>query len=414
MRLGPLEIFRWGLRLGRTRAVSTDPPQLTSPLRDGEGPFQLIAPRGPEQLQVALFRSLRRAIPTCDLAVRRKKALLGTFRVECPNPRVQRVLDEFLEAVPVITGPTGTLVAGYRAYLDMLVDAAYEVGWGAGELVPSRDLRGISRMLVAAPESLRFRPVPNGGWEAGTETSGSFRPLPHPERVGHLAFSRVEGRPYGQSLFHSVTGFSRIFEQIWASVYQNWWRFGNLRFVVTVEGGPDATEADVRKMVGDAMGNFDQVMQAGRRGQVRDFFSGFHRGAKLNISVLGADATTLDFSEPYEAMLDQIAAACGLPDWMLGLHRGTTERKSTNELDMVISDVWHDRESVESLVRADLSQVLTFAGLADGEFAIVWEPVALLDQYRDAQTALIGAQARRVRIESDLALLAAGLRPEEV
>jgi hypothetical protein len=85
------------------------------------------------------------------------------------------------------------------------------------------------------------------------------------------------------------------------------------------------------------------AMQAGKHGSVRDFVA----VGDVDIKVIGADNQILDSEVPVRQIMEQLVAATGLPPFMLGFSWSTTERMSSQQADMITSEMTAIRRSLE-------------------------------------------------------------------
>ncbi len=77
------------------------------------------------------------------------------------------------------------------------------------------------------------------------------------------------------------------------------------------------------------------AMEAGRDGRVRDFVA----VGDVDIKVIGADNQVLDSEVPVRQILEQLVARTGIPPFLLGLSWSSTERMSTQQADMMTSEL---------------------------------------------------------------------------
>ena len=87
-------------------------------------------------------------------------------------------------------------------------------------------------------------------------------------------------------------------------------------------------------------------MEAGRDGRVRDFVA----VGDVDIKVIGADNQVLDSEVPVRQILEQFVARTGIPPFLLGLSWSSTERMSTQQADMMTSELTAIRRGLEPVV----------------------------------------------------------------
>ena len=59
----------------------------------------------------------------------------------------------------------------------------------------------------------------------------------------------------------------------------------------------------------------------------------------VDVKVIGADGPILDSQVPVRQILEQLVARTGIPPFMLGLSWSSTERMSTQQADLLTSEI---------------------------------------------------------------------------
>ena len=114
----------------------------------------------------------------------------------------------------------------------------------------------------------------------------------------------------------------------------------------------------------------------------------------VEIKVIGGEAPILDSETPVRQILEQLVAKTGLPPFLLGLNWSTTERMSTQQADLLTSELWALRRTVEPAMRKICQTYLALEGL-DNRVEIEWDDISLQDITQEAQAALYRAQAEK-------------------
>ena len=133
-------------------------------------------------------------------------------------------------------------------------------------------------------------------------------------------------------------------------------------------------------------------MQDTRSGSVRDFVA----VGDVDIKVIGGDAPILDSQVPVRQVLEQIVAKTSLPPFMLGLSWSSTERMSTQQADLLTSEITAIRRSVEPALERIGELWVRLHGFG-GSVRIDWEDINLQDIVEEARAELYRAQAERIR-----------------
>ena len=139
-------------------------------------------------------------------------------------------------------------------------------------------------------------------------------------------------------------------------------------------------------------------MQDTRNGSVRDFVA----VGDVDIRVIGGDAPILDSEVPVRQILEQIVAKTGIPPFMLGLSWSSTERMSSQQADLLTTEVTAIRRMLTPAVERVCRLWLRMHGYACG-FTVLWDDINLQDQVEEARAELYRQQARKLQIENDRA-----------
>ena len=89
-----------------------------------------------------------------------------------------------------------------------------------------------------------------------------------------------------------------------------------------------------------------KAMEDSKSGTVRDFVA----VGDVEIKVIGGEAPILDSEVPVRQILEQLVAKTGLPPFLLGLNWSTTERMSVQQADILTSELWAIRRTVEPAI----------------------------------------------------------------
>ena len=141
-------------------------------------------------------------------------------------------------------------------------------------------------------------------------------------------------------------------------------------------------------------GEWSAAMDAGRAGTVRDFVA----VGDVDIKVIGADSPVLDSQVPVRQILEQLVARTGIPPFMLGLSWSSTERMSTQQADLLTSEITAIRRSVEPVLYRVAELWLRLHGF-DDRVELEWEDINLQDIVEEAKAQLYQAQAQQYKEE---------------
>ena len=98
-------------------------------------------------------------------------------------------------------------------------------------------------------------------------------------------------------------------------------------------------------------------------------------------------------------ILEQLVAKTGLPPFLLGLNWSTTERMSAQQADILTSELWAIRRTVEPALEKICRTFLALEGL-DNRITIEWDDISLQDITEEAKADLYMAQAEKYRAEA--------------
>ncbi len=334
-----------------------------------------------------IYRQLREAIPVLDAAIGKLVRLSGGFSVRCHSPLAQRRLEEFLTFVPCGRGQVGI-----DSFLGGYVDSLLTLGRAVGEIVVSGGhVRGVCWGDVTKLEVLEGDD-PMNVVLYGPDSAGVMRPLPYQQLLLFTTLNPEPEHPYGVSLFRGMPFLAEILMKIYTAMGQNWERAGNVRYSVVCKADPETDAKTAQEQGQQIAQEWAKAMNDSKNGTVRDFVA----VGDVQIKVIGGEAPILDSQVPVRQILEQLVAKTGLPPFLLGLNWSTTERMSTQQADILTSELWALRRTVEPAVRKLCRTFLALEGL-DDRVEILWNDISLQDITQEAQADLYKAQAERYR-----------------
>ena len=215
-------------------------------------------------------------------------------------------------------------------------------------------------------------------------SDGTVRPLPRQDLLLFTPFQPEADNPYGVSMLRSMPFLTEILLKIWQAIGLNWERVGNVRFAVVCKGENDGMAEERCKRVAQ---EWSAAMQSGREGAVRDFVA----SGDVEIRVIGADNQILDSEVPVRQILEQLVARTGIPPFLLGLSWSSTERMSSQQADIMTSEIDAIRRGLTPVVERICSLWLRLNGYDRG-MEVMWDTVNLQDEETMAKAALYRAQ----------------------
>ena len=353
------------------------------------GSLRGFVPLGGGEEQV--YREMREAIPVLDAAVGKMVRLCGGFTVNCRSADAQQKLEAFLQTVPCGRGQVGmdNFLSGY-------LDSLLTYGRAVGEMVVTGGkLRAVCWGDVTALEIQEGEnPLDMVIW--GMDEKGRMRPLPYQHLLLFTTMNPEPAHPYGVSMFRGMPFLADILMKIYNTIGSNWERAGNVRYSVICKGGDELDPAVTQERGRQVAAEWSKAMEDCKNGTVRDFVA----IGDVEIKVIGGEAPILDSEVPVRQILEQLVAKTGLPPFLLGLNWSTTERMSTQQADILTSELWALRRTVEPAMQKICRTFLALEGL-DNKVDILWDDISLQDITQEAQADLYRAQAEKYRAEAE-------------
>ena len=352
------------------------------------GALRNFTPLGSGEERV--YREIREGIPVLDAAVGKLVRLTGGFVPKCADSHAQAKLEQFLNHMPCGRGQSGidNFLAGY-------LDSLLLYGRAVGEMViAGGKLRAVCwgdvmHLEIQEGENLLDTVI----W--GPDENGYMRPLPYQHLLLFTSYHPEPAHPYGVSLFRGMPFLAEILMKIYTTVGSNWERAGNMRYSVICKGDENMDPAMVQERGKQVASEWARAMEDGKSGTVRDFVA----VGDVQIKVIGGEAPILDSEVPVRQILEQLVAKTGLPPFLLGLNWSTTERMSTQQADLLTSELWSLRRTVEPVLRRICQMYLALEGL-DDRVELVWDDISLQDCTEQARGDLYRAQAEKARAEA--------------
>ena len=336
-----------------------------------------------------LYRSLRESIPIIDAAIYKIIRLVGNFTVQCSDKKAEAKLEEFLRNVRV-----NGISYGVDSFVSQYLEQLLTYGTAIGEIVPDKDgniaalynssLDNVELCCGENPFDVRINTV---------DETGTKLPVKYPELILCSAIMPEPGKLYGTSILKGLPFVSDILLKIINAIGTNWDRVGNVRFAVTYkpsEGDRGGTTKEKAMLIAS------EWSKAMKSREPRDFVS----VGDVNIKTIGADNQIPDSEIPVRQILEQIVAKLSIPPFLLGLTWSTTERMSSQQADILTSELEYYRRVLNESIKKICRTFLRINGF-DERCRIVWDNINLQDEVELAKARLYNAQAEETekRIE---------------
>lgn len=329
-----------------------------------------------------LYAALREAVPIIDAAIDKIIRLIGAFEIQCENLDAQDSLNRFLKNVPV-----NATQAGVQSFLNSYLSQLLTYGNAVGEMVVGNG--EITALYNAGLDDVEFKAVSPLKLEVCRREMGKSEPVSYPELVFCSALYPEPGSAKGVSLLHGLPFVSGILLQIYHTIGVNWERLGNVRFAVTYKPTGDAADrAFAKERAQQIAGEWSRAMQ-------KDSVSDFVAVGDVSIKAIGADNQILDSEIPVREMLEQIVAKLGIPPFLLGFSWSSTERMSSQQADILTSELQAYRRELNPVINRICVLWLRLNGY-DPAFEIKWDNITLQDQVETANARYMNAKAAQI------------------
>ena len=340
-------------------------------------------PAAVQPFEKELYDRLRCAVPIIDAAIMKIIRLTGGFRVICSDEAYQQELDSFLENVPV--GLTGRSVG---CFADNFLDSLLTYGSAVGEIVKNTEQQRIAGLWNGDISRIRVTSGAEPFSRSYTVRSdnGSVRKIAHPERV---LYAELTG---GHSLLRGLPSLSGILMRIYECIGQNFDRAGNVRYAVTYKPTGEAGDTMYsRERAEQIAREWADGMNSAKYGQVKDFVA----VGDVDIKVIGAENKLFDTNVPVRQILEQLIAKLSIPPFLLGLTWSSTERMSSQQADILTSELEYYRRLLTPVIRDVGDSFLASIGV-QAVCSVEWDNINLQDETALAEARLKNAQAREI------------------
>ena len=354
--------------------------------RGSRNPFSVLDRHNPlNRPEFQVYDAIRESVPIVSAAIDKIIRLVGRFDVECTDARAESELNRFLKYVP-----TGIASNGIYGFVDSFLDSLLMYGTAVGEMVVSK--KGKITGLYNAPlDCLEIIKDDNPfKFElAVREPNGKLTKIKYPELVLLSAANPTAKHPEGRSLLDGLPFVTSVLLKIFDSVGTNFERVGNLRYAVTYRPSNEAEAAFGADRAAEIAHEWSAAMS--EKDGIRDFVA----VGDVDIKVIGADNQQLDCEIPVRQMLEQIVAKTSIPPFLLGLSWSSTERMSTQQVDVLTSELEYYRGLITPIVERICLSWLRNEGYTCS-VSVRWQDITLQDEVNEAKARLLRAQAKRI------------------
>ena len=375
--------------MGIFKKLSSSRTAVSTPQTYRHNPFDRLDNYVPlSTAQNSLFRELREAVPVLDAAIYKIVRLTGGFSAECSDKSNTAALNKFLKNVCV-----GGNQQGIESFISTYLEQLITYGTAVGEIVTDSDGR-FAALYNADLDDIELKRG-DDGLSAIVCVKNHYETVPveYPQLITLSVLNPDAGELKGNSIMKGLPFVSNILMKIYNTIGINWERVGNVRFAVTYKPQNDVVDrAYAKDRAQQVAREWSEAMQSGK--QIRDFVA----VGDVSIKAIGADNQILDSEVPVRQMLEQIVAKTGIPPFMLGLSWSSTERMSSQQADVLTSELEAYRRILTPVIEKICRFWLVSNGIRDN-VDVVWDDITLQDEVELSKAALYRAQTKRLEQE---------------
>lgn len=339
------------------------------------------------ETEFKLYKILKEAVPIIDAAISKILRLTGEFRISCEDESLQKKLNDFITDIQV-----NSCSKNANGFILSHLGQLITYGTAVGEMVLDASGENIVALYNSSLSDIELKPGKNPlKLEIFRKNKdGSLETVPYPELVMISTLNPEPGHIYGNSIMKGLPFVSNILLKIYHSIGINWERLGNIRFAVTYKPSGDSGErAYSRERATQIASEWSKAMQNSR------VPSDFITIGDVSIKVIGADNPIMDSQIPVKQMLEQIVSKLSIPPFLLGLNWSTTETMSTQQAEILSSELESYRRLLNPVIKKICDTFLMLQGI-QSDYKIIWNTIDLKDQLQIANTRLTNAKALEI------------------
>ena len=331
-----------------------------------------------------LYSALRESVPMIDAALGKIIRLIGGFHIRSDSSECESLAQHFVEEVK----SNGT-DQGLHGFIYTYLDTMLTYGEAVGEMIPSSDGQGIAAVYNARLDDVEIRADGSPlNLLVCRRDAGGTTPVKYQNLVVVSLLNQRAGTARGTSLLRGLPFVSGILLRIFESVKNNWERVGDVRFAVTYKPDNGVFSEENAQQIAD------EWRKAMRSDSVCDFVS----VGDVSVKAIGSENIMPECEVPVRALLEQITSKLGIPPFLLGLSWSSTERMSSQQADILTSELEYYRDTLEPVIRRIVRTHLQLCG-CNTPFRVEWDDINLQDAVELSQARLNNAQAQKLENE---------------
>ncbi len=356
-------------------------------------PFKIIEKYKPlSGAELKLYGTLKEAVPVIDAAISKIVRLMGEFKIKCEDEEAEYLINKFMQNIQV-----NTCGRGANSFILTHLNQLLTYGTAVGEMVINSNGDNIDALYNASLHDieLKINNSPLKLMVCRKKENGKSVAIKYPELILISALNPDPGNIYGNSIMKGLPFISNILLKIYNTIGVNWERVGNVRFAVTYKPSADAGErAYSKERAQQIASEWSKTMKSG--GTPSDFIA----VGDVDIKVIGADNQILESQIPVRQMLEQIISKLSIPPFLLGLPWSTTETMSTQQAEILSSELEAYRRMINTIIHKICDMWLRLNGYQT-DYKISWDKIDLKDHVHFANARLITARAKEIERRLD-------------
>lgn len=343
-------------------------------------PYYQLCTYMPLNHETRVYAALKEAVPIIDAAINKIVRLTEGFHFETGDERLDMQMNSFFEQINV-----GGTQQGIAAFVSNYLNQLLTMGTAVGEMLIGED--GIYALYNSELSELELKRADNA---VDVEFYVADKKAENPSLILYSVLNPKPGNLCGTSLLQGLPFIGDILMKIYNTIGQNWEHAGNVRYAVVCKPGEDDCDAPSRA---------GEVAQAWRDAMDSKTVKDFVAVGDVSVKVIGADNVCLDSEIPVRQLLEQIVAKTGLPPFMLGLTWSSTERMSTQQSDILTTELESYRRILTPVILKIGNLYLALNG-KNCQAQVVWDDITLQDECDSAKARLYMAQAEKIEKEN--------------
>lgn len=340
------------------------------------------------KLENNLYDALRYNVPVIDAAIAKIIRLTSGFRVIAENERLQDLLDDFCMNVPV-----GYAGKSLFAFIDSYLDSLLTYGNAVGEIIIDNETCKFQGLYNAKTSDIEIVKGDSPLEKRFYKRVGNMRcAIKNPERILFTPLNPKGGDIYGKSVLRGLPVLSGVLMKIYQSIGQNYERTGNVRYAVIYKPPADGQERlFTKERTQQIAEEWTAGMRSSRDGQVCDFIT----SGDVDIKVIGSDNKMIDTQVPVRQLLEQLISKLSIPPFLLGISWSTTERMSSQQSDILTTELEYYRRLLTPVIIRIADFYLRLQGY-HSPISVQWNLINLQDELQLSQARLNNAKALEI------------------